>query len=354
MRKPSTTTGGRLMDLRTAAAYVGCSYWTLRDLALNGHVPIVRIPSPRATDGRALRRIFIDRRDLDTLIERWKEVNSDSGPTDRPRTGGPDGNALQPGHRVVDQKYYRNGRGTRESSRSTKERVAKRLLKVRKGDIERGLPVDPKLNRIRFEEAAEDLKTEYAVNGRRSADELERRIRLHLMPHFGGRRLATIRTPDINTFILKRQADVIVSGEGDDRRERTFSNGEINQQLEHVLAHLPPAVRPAVQFAYITGWRIPSEVLLLQWRHVDFEARVVRLDAHTTKNDEGRLPLHRRVASAPGGSEGRARPAQSRGRALSLGLQPHRQESQRQANHSIHEGVEKGLREGGLSRPHSA
>lgn len=43
-----------------------------------------------------------------------------------------------------------------------------------------------------------------------------------------------------------------------------------------------------VQLAYITGWRIPSEVLRLQWRHVDFEARVLRLDPHTTKNDEGR------------------------------------------------------------------
>jgi len=64
------------MDLRTAAAYLGCSYWTLRDLALNGHVPIVRIPSPRATDGRAMRRILIDSRDLDMLIERWKEVNN--------------------------------------------------------------------------------------------------------------------------------------------------------------------------------------------------------------------------------------------------------------------------------------
>jgi integrase len=31
-----------------------------------------------------------------------------------------------------------------------------------------------------------------------------------------------------------------------------------------------------------------GEVLKLQWRHVDFEARVVRLDPHTTKNDEGR------------------------------------------------------------------
>jgi integrase len=60
------------------------------------------------------------------------------------------------------------------------------------------------------------------------------------------------------------------------------------EQIERVLAHLPAAIRPAVQFAYITGWRIPSEVLKLQWRHVDFEAHVVRLDPHTTKNDESR------------------------------------------------------------------
>jgi hypothetical protein len=64
------------MDLRAAAAYLGCSYWTLRDLVLNGHVPAVRIPSPRAKDGRAMRRILIDTRDLDMLIERWKEVNN--------------------------------------------------------------------------------------------------------------------------------------------------------------------------------------------------------------------------------------------------------------------------------------
>ena len=55
------------------------------------------------------------------------------------------------------------------------------------------------------------------------------------------------------------------------------------EQIERVLAHLPPAIRPVVQFAYITGWRIPSEVLPLQWRHVDFESSIVRLDPHTTK-----------------------------------------------------------------------
>jgi hypothetical protein len=64
------------MDLRAAAAYPGCSYWTLRDLVLNGQIPAVRIPSPRARDGRVMRRILIDSRDLERLIERWKEVDN--------------------------------------------------------------------------------------------------------------------------------------------------------------------------------------------------------------------------------------------------------------------------------------
>jgi hypothetical protein len=47
----------------------------LRDLVLGGHIPAVRIPSPRRRDGRPMRRILIDSRDLDRLVEQWKEVD---------------------------------------------------------------------------------------------------------------------------------------------------------------------------------------------------------------------------------------------------------------------------------------
>src|SRR5438093_13410474 len=95
---------GRLMDPRTAAAYLGCSYWTLRDLVLNGYVPAVRIPSPRARDGHrgALRRTLIDSRDLELLIERWKEGNT-AASTNRIQPGGRNGDALQTRRTVVDQ-----------------------------------------------------------------------------------------------------------------------------------------------------------------------------------------------------------------------------------------------------------
>ena len=52
---------------------------------------------------------------------------------------------------------------------------------------------------------------------------------------------------------------------------------------------LPPALKPVATFDYLTGWRINSEVLTLQWRQVDRTAGTVRLDPGTTKNDAGRL-----------------------------------------------------------------
>ena len=41
--------------------------------------------------------------------------------------------------------------------------------------------------------------------------------------------------------------------------------------------------------AYVTGWRINSDVLPLQWRQVDLRVGEVRLDPGTTKNREGRV-----------------------------------------------------------------
>ena len=61
-----------------------------------------------------------------------------------------------------------------------------------------------------------------------------------------------------------------------------------SEQLRDVLKHLPEELRPVVRFAYITGWRAKSEVLTLDWRHVDLKAGEVRLEPGTTKNKDGR------------------------------------------------------------------
>ena len=238
-------------------------------------------------------------------------------------------------------RYYRDGRRYEESSRSAVKDDAKRLLQIREGDIARGLPITPKIGRLRFDDAAEDLLNDYKANGRRTLDDTECRINLHLRPFFGRRRMATITTADVRAYIARRQEDTflvrkartIELKDGTEQRipeaRRPVSNGEINRELtalkrmfrlavqcgkllvvpyipmlrennvrtgffereqfQAVLKHLPAADQPVVRFAYITGWRIPSEILPLQWRQIDFGAGEVRLDPGTTKNDEGRV-----------------------------------------------------------------
>jgi hypothetical protein len=56
---------GRLLGAQAAARYLGVPYTSLRDWALRGHIPIVRVPD--------CRRLWFDRRDLDRAIDAWKE-----------------------------------------------------------------------------------------------------------------------------------------------------------------------------------------------------------------------------------------------------------------------------------------
>ena len=64
-RKGRRSTSGRLLDLKAAEIYSGISAWTLRDLIASGDLPAVRPPR--------LRRVWIDRADLDGAIAAWKE-----------------------------------------------------------------------------------------------------------------------------------------------------------------------------------------------------------------------------------------------------------------------------------------
>jgi len=63
-------------------------------------------------------------------------------------------------------------------------------------------------------------------------------------------------------------------------------------QLEAIRHHLPAYAQAPITFSYVTGWRLRSETLRLQWRQVDFKAGVVTLDPGTTKSGHGRtFPL---------------------------------------------------------------
>ncbi len=215
-------------------------------------------------------------------------------------------------------KYYVNGNPIRESTGTERETEAKRFLKVREGRVAMGQPVLRRMDRIRYEEAAEDLRKHYRTTGCRSLREAEIRLN-HLDRFFRHTRLASIDHATITRYVETRQQ----AGAGNATINReigilgrmlrlAYEGGKLfrvpsikllkeppprkgffeKEAFQAVLRRLPEEIRPVATFAYITGWRVPSEVLPLTWAQVEFVGGVVRLEPGTTKNQDGRtFPL---------------------------------------------------------------
>ncbi len=103
-------------------------------------------------------------------------------------------------------KFYDNGRPRYESSRSTKETDAKRLLSLRVGQVVEGKCPAPEAQRASFEDLALDLKNEYQSNERRSIRSLMGRF-AHLRLFFGSLRASAITTSEAQKYIVKRQGE---------------------------------------------------------------------------------------------------------------------------------------------------
>ncbi len=92
-------------------------------------------------------------------------------------------------------KYYVNGRPIRESTGTDKETEAKRFLKEREGRVATGEPVIPRIDRIRYDEIAEDLRRHYEISGERGLREADARLK-PLKAFFTGRRVVSIDAAD--------------------------------------------------------------------------------------------------------------------------------------------------------------
>jgi hypothetical protein len=67
------------------------------------------------------------------------------------------------------------------------------------------------MGRITFEDGVKDLLNDYTVNGKKTHDDVKRRIELHLGKQevdgrkvFAGRKLANITTSDIRAYVVAR------------------------------------------------------------------------------------------------------------------------------------------------------
>ena len=61
------------------------------------------------------------------------------------------------------------------------------------------------------------------------------------------------------------------------------------EDVAKVLPLLPRDLAHVVEFAWITSWRVASEILVMHWHQVDFDGGEIRLDPGTTKNKQGRV-----------------------------------------------------------------
>jgi integrase len=43
-----------------------------------------------------------------------------------------------------------------------------------------------------------------------------------------------------------------------------------------------------LRLAWETGWRVNSEILTREWKHVDFQRQIIRLEPQETKNGKAR------------------------------------------------------------------
>ena len=215
--------------------------------------------------------------------------------------------------------YYHNGEELRESSHSSEEKEAIKLLKRRVQDLGRGI-VGTKEERVTFEKLVEDLKNDYKVNRKRSLDNVELSIR-HLSEFFAGDKARHITTDRVRQYIAKRQGEGAANASINrelSALKRAFSLAiqagklfhrpyipmlEENKARQGFLDHggflalrneLSDYLKDPVSFLYLSGWR-SGEMKSLEWRDVGADA--IRLRAEKSKNKKPRvLPLRKELA----------------------------------------------------------
>jgi integrase len=210
-------------------------------------------------------------------------------------------------------KLYVNGRPLRESTGTADRELAEGILRDRLARVSQGLPV-VRLQDVRFDELADDLRAHYETTGSRDPDEAEKRVK-PLRRFFAGWRAARINGAAFDCYVAKRQA--AGTGNGTINRERSVLLKMLRLALERgklarlpvirglkeppprsgffeadqyaaVRRHLSADLQTACDVAYTFGWRMQSEVLTLERRHVDLAGGRLILRAGETKNGEGR------------------------------------------------------------------
>jgi len=214
--------------------------------------------------------------------------------------------------------YSVRGRRFRESSGSRNRPEAEKLLQERLETAAQGKPVGPRAGKATFEDLAQILLDDYRVNARRSLERVEDALG-HLRGFFGGVVAVEITSDRIGSYIswrqeqraasatIKRELAALgrafrlaqkagmvafrpeISTLREESQPREFFEAD---QYRAVLENLPAYLKPAIQTAFITGWRIKSEILTRQKQHLDLQSGFLNLEREeTSSGEERRFPL---------------------------------------------------------------
>jgi site-specific recombinase XerD len=242
-----------------------------------------------------------------------------SGRIFQPTYPGPDGE-----RRTVDTysiAYYdrRAKREQREHGFATAA-DAERRLRARLADQDRGITTGPAGERLTFEDLEGLIKEDYEINKRKTKGRVLCHLD-HLRQTFGGVRAVEITAHRLGHYIKARLGQGAENGTVNRElttlkrmfnlaaRDKRLSRDAVpyiemleednirkgffeEQQLRAVLPHLKVRSRRVVLVAYITGWRVHSDILTRRWTHVDFANGWLRMEPGEPKCKEGRwFPL---------------------------------------------------------------
>lgn len=212
------------------------------------------------------------------------------------------------------------GRKKKEPAHTANRQEAETLLRRRLGAVDRGELLA--VGNCTWENLHDIVVNDYKANGRRSLKRLEQSL-AHLDDAFKGCQADAITADRVTGYVARRleagaaratvnrelaalkralrlaaragriSAVPFISLLREANARRGFFEPEA---FAAVVAHLPAPEALVVEVAYVTGWRVASEILTRQWRHVDLKAGWIRLDPGETKSGDGRqFPLTPRL-----------------------------------------------------------
>lgn len=212
-------------------------------------------------------------------------------------------------------KVWHHGKALKRSSGETSPYRANKKLEAWKRELAAGTYV-PDADKTTFQTLATLLVNEYRANARRSTDRVEDAV-AHLREFFTDFCPARAITTDrILAYVRRRQEEAAANATVNRELaalKRMFRLGEIAGRVARrphvamleerntrtgffepelfrsVLRNLPEDLKVVFEVAYVTGWRVKSEILTRQWHHVDFKAGWLRLEPGESKNAEGRM-----------------------------------------------------------------